>query len=86
MKNLFWLFPALLLMSGLCFAERTMPPAGGPLRACPKSLNCVTSAGGDSEHAIAPISYSGSRAEAFARLKETLSGMKRTKIVAEKED
>ncbi len=74
------------MMGGLCFAEHAMPPAGSPLKTCPKSPNCVSSQAGDPEHAIAPIAYSGSRAEAYALLKKVLAEMKRTTIVAEKED
>ncbi len=86
MKILFWMFPVLFLMAGLSFAERSMRPAGSPLKTCPQTPNCVTSQAGDPEHAIAPFLYSGSRAEAYARIKDILAGMKRTKIVAEKED
>ena len=86
MKIPFWIFPALFMMSGLCFAERAMPPAGSPLKTCPQSPNCVSSQEGDPEHAIAPLVYTSSATEAYARLKKVLSGMKRIKIVAEKED
>lgn len=81
--------PALFLMGGLCFAQSGAPPAGlggSSLKQCPKSPNCVSSQAGDSEHAIAPITYSDSRAEAYARLKMVLSEMTRMTIVGEKED
>jgi len=75
-------------MGGLCFAQGGAPLQGGgsPLKACPKSPNCVSSQAGDHEHAIAPLVYSDSRAEAYTRLKKVLGEMKRTTIVAEKED
>ena len=86
MKALWMYLPAFFLMSGMCFAQEGMTAAAGPLNACPKSPNCVSSGAGDTLHAIAPLTYSDSREEAFARLKKVLSAMKRTTIVAEKED
>ncbi|PKN70077.1 MAG: DUF1499 domain-containing protein [Deltaproteobacteria bacterium HGW-Deltaproteobacteria-12] len=73
-------------MAGLSFAERSVRPPGSPLKTCPHTPNCVSSQAGDPEHAIAPFLYSGGRAEAYARIKDIVGGMKRTKIVAEKED
>ncbi|PKN77140.1 MAG: DUF1499 domain-containing protein [Deltaproteobacteria bacterium HGW-Deltaproteobacteria-10] len=72
-------------MSALCFAQNTQQ-AQSPLKTCPKSPNCVSSQSEDSGHAIAPIGYSGNRAGAVARMKKVLDSMKRTKIVAEKDD
>jgi uncharacterized protein (DUF1499 family) len=86
MKSLWIYLPAFYLMGGMCFAQTGTPAAAGPLAACPKSPNCVSSQAGDPEHAIAPLTYTGSRADAVVRLKKALSGMKRTTIVAEKED
>lgn len=85
--NVLWMIlPALFLMSGMGFAQESMTAGAGPLIACPKSPNCVSSGAGDTRHTIAPLSYNGNREEAIARLKKVLSGMKRTTIVAEKED
>jgi uncharacterized protein (DUF1499 family) len=89
MKLLFWSLPALFMMSGLCFAQSSIPPLGSDgsnLKQCPQSPNCVSSQAGDSEHAVAPLTYSDSRAEAYARLKTVLSEMTRMTIVAQKED
>ena len=86
MKNLWICLPAFYLMGGMCFAQVGTPVAAGSLKACPKSPNCVSSQAADPEHAIAPFTYTGSRTEAYARIKDVLSGMKRTKIVMEKED
>jgi uncharacterized protein (DUF1499 family) len=85
MKIRFLPFPVFLLMSTLCFAQNTQQ-AQSPLKTCPKSPNCVSSQSADSEHAIAPIGYNGHRAEAITQMKKVLVGMKRTKIVAEKDD
>jgi len=87
MKHLWISLPAFFLVGGLCFAQSDSPgAAGSSLKACPKSPNCVSTEAKDPEHAIAPIVYSGSRAEAYARLKKVLAGMKRMTIVTEKED
>ncbi|PKN17375.1 MAG: DUF1499 domain-containing protein [Deltaproteobacteria bacterium HGW-Deltaproteobacteria-6] len=89
MKVLFWLLPALFLTSGSCFAQSGSPfsgSGGGPLKVCPKSPNCVSSQAGDSGHAVAPLVYTGSRAEACAKLKKVLTEMTRMKIVEEKDD
>jgi uncharacterized protein (DUF1499 family) len=79
----------LFLMGGLCFAEGdagSPMPVHGALKACPASPNCVSSEATDPEHATAPLIYRGTRAAAFARLKQVLSEMKRTVIITEKED
>ncbi len=86
MKGLWMYLPAFFLLGGMCFAQGGAPAATGPLKACPKSPNCVSSQAVDPEHAIAPLVYTGSVTEAYAQLKKVLSGMKRIKIVAEKED
>ena len=88
MRSLFLSLSAFFLMGGLCFAQNAVPSAGGgsPLKACPKSPNCVSSQAVDPEHTIGPLVYSDSRAEAYTRLKKVLGEMKRTNIVAEKED
>lgn len=86
MKSLWMYLPAFFLLGGMCFAQGGAPSAAGSLKACPKSPNCVSSQAGDPEHAIAPLVYTSSATEAYARLKKVLSGMKRIKIVAEKED
>lgn len=55
----------------------------GGLSPCPDSPNCVVSQEADPSHAIAPIPYQGSRQQAYATLKDVLSVVPRTKIVAE---
>ena len=89
MRSVFFSLSVFFLMGGLCFAQSVAHPpgaGGSPLKTCPKSPNCVSSQAGDPEHAIAPLVYSDSRADAYARLKKVLGEMKRTTIVAEKED
>ncbi|WP_448600364.1 DUF1499 domain-containing protein [Thermoleptolyngbya sp.] len=57
----------------------------GKLAACPGSPNCVNSQApaSDAEHYIAPLSYSGTPAEAIARLKSIITALPRTKIIDE---
>ncbi|MBF2085990.1 DUF1499 domain-containing protein [Thermoleptolyngbya sp. C42_A2020_037] len=60
----------------------------GKLAACPSSPNCVNSQApaSDAEHYIAPLSYSGTSAEAIARLKGIITAMPRTQIITESEN
>lgn len=59
-------------------STRTIPP-------CPSSPNCVSTQATDEGHAIAPIHYRKSRAEAKEALKGVLNGLSRTKLVEEDE-
>ncbi len=60
-------------------------PATGRLVPCPDSPNCVNSQApaSDTEHAIAPLTYSGTADAAKARLREVIVSLPRTKIVAD---
>jgi uncharacterized protein (DUF1499 family) len=54
----------------------------GKLAPCPGSPNCVVSqGGGDAEHTIAPLAYSGDPAQAMAKLVSVVEAMPRTTIV-----
>jgi uncharacterized protein (DUF1499 family) len=89
MRNVILSLSTFFLMSGLCFAQSGAQPTGaggGSLKSCPKSPNCVSSQASDPEHSVAPLAYFGNRADAYARLKKVLTEMKRTAIVAERED
>ena len=76
------------LMTLSCAGSRpdNMGIADGRLAKCPDSPNCVNSQTTDEKHAVAPFTYDGSREEAFDRLKQAVSGLKRTQIVEERED
>ncbi|MGB3786506.1 MAG: DUF1499 domain-containing protein [Phormidesmis sp.] len=54
----------------------------GRLKACPSTPNCVCSyaPAEDTEHAIAPFSYTGSTKDAIAKLKAIIEGMERSTI------
>ncbi|MCI5138392.1 MAG: DUF1499 domain-containing protein, partial [Candidatus Electrothrix sp. AR1] len=59
---------------------------GNQLTPCPTSPNCVSSlAGGDKDHAIAPLTYTEPFAEARQRLLNTIQSMKRSTIITENE-
>lgn len=60
----------------------------GKLAACPGSPNCVSSQAptSDAEHHITPLPFSGTPAEAIARLKSIITAMPRTKIITESDN
>lgn len=76
------------LMTLSCAGSRpdNLGIADGRLEDCPGSPNCVNSQAGDERHSIAPFTYEGSRQEAFRRLKQAVSDLKRTQIVEERDD
>ncbi len=56
---------------------------GNRLAPCPASPNCVSSLDSeDAEHAIAPLTYTGSPADAHQQLLDVIQSMKRTRIIA----
>jgi len=55
------------------------------LAPCPSSPNCVSTQATDEGHAIAPLRYRKSRAEAKEALKEALHTLPRTRLVEEDE-
>jgi hypothetical protein len=86
MKSVSISLSAFFLVEGLCFAEGRGPHLGldnSRLIPCPGSPNCVSSQANDPKHAIAPLIYQDSRSEAFARLRQVLTEMKRTVIITE---
>ena len=62
------------------------PPAtpAGQLRPCPRSPNCVSTEAADAGHAMAPLPFRGSAAEAQARARAALLAEPRTRVVAER--
>jgi len=53
----------------------------GRLALCPESPNCVSSQSTDVAHAVAPLIYTGTAADAVASLKQIIKGMKRAVVV-----
>jgi len=65
-----------------------VPPANlgvkdGRLARCPDTPNCVSSQSADGRHAVAPLTYSTSEAEALVSLKEIVLQMKGARITEE---
>lgn len=61
------------------------PADNATLAPCPESPNCVSTQApaSDTQHAIAPIPYTGSADEARQKLLAVIAAMPRTKIVAD---
>jgi uncharacterized protein (DUF1499 family) len=64
-------------------------PAGlgvtdGRLAPCPSTPNCVSSQSTDAGHAIEPLRFTGSADAAMSRLRKIISGMKRARIVEDR--
>lgn len=60
--------------------------AGGKLRPCPDSPNCVCSEHKGHQHWIEPLSFSGEATAAWKRLMDILRTYARTKIIQETAD
>lgn len=59
----------------------------GSLASCPNSPNCVVSQGEeDAEHAIAPLSYTGSPAEAMTALRQVVESQQGSDIMQQTDD
>lgn len=74
---------SLLLLSG-CGGQMpdNLGVTGDRLASCPSSPNCVSSLDSeDAEHAIAPLTYTGTLADARQRLLDVIQSMKRTTVI-----
>lgn len=58
----------------------------GALAPCPNSPNCVSTQATDTKHAIAPLTYSTTQAEALRRLTEIIHSLPRTRVVSDTAD
>ena len=58
----------------------------GRLRPCPATPNCVSTQATDASHRMPPIRFTGSPAEAMARLARVVEGMPHARIVAREGD
>lgn len=89
-----WLIPLVVLaplvllyvMSLTAGRPTNLGVKDGKLAACPSSPNCVSTQADDDGHKIDPIAFTGSAADAMAKLKKALATLPRTEIVAEKAD
>jgi uncharacterized protein (DUF1499 family) len=75
---------AAMLLAGCRTAPRGLAPAGSPLRPCPSSPNCVSTDAQDARHAMPPLPWRGSVAEAQSRARAALLAEPRTRIVQER--
>jgi uncharacterized protein (DUF1499 family) len=62
-------------------ADPQIGVSGGKLLPCPDSPNCVSSQAERPSQAVAPLSYDGSWPQGKERLLQTLSSMKRCRVV-----
>jgi uncharacterized protein (DUF1499 family) len=87
MTSLSYLSIALSVIIAGCSGVR--PPnlgvKDGKLAPCPASTNCVSSQSTDKEHAVAPLYYTTSVPHAITDLKKVILGMKRARIVDERD-
>lgn len=81
-KSLFSVLSLGILVAG-CTGSRPMNLGvhDGKLAPCPATPNCVSSQSADKEHAVEPLLFSGTAAEAMAKLKVVLSTMPRARVV-----
>lgn len=68
-----------------CAGERpqALGVRDGQLSPCPSSPNCVTSQGGNDQHAIVPLTFTGDPALAWRKLRTLLAARPDTTIVVE---
>jgi uncharacterized protein (DUF1499 family) len=91
-RSLLWIlvFPAGLAALWLFNASVPPPvPLGvrdGRLAPSPDRPNCVNSQDTDPEHAIEPLRYKGSKAEARRALLETMAGLPRVQLISDEGD
>jgi uncharacterized protein (DUF1499 family) len=69
--------------SGDSAPQSTFDPQSGQFAPCPDSPNCVSTAATDEEHAIDPYPFSGSAADAKAKMVSVINDLPRTTIVGE---
>ncbi len=69
----------LLFMFG---AARPVGVVDGRLRPCPTSPNCVCSQDSDAQHAIASLRFDGDADQAWQRLRQTIVGLARTRVIS----
>ncbi|MBZ0165989.1 MAG: DUF1499 domain-containing protein [Candidatus Omnitrophica bacterium] len=79
--------PLLLLTAGCAaFNPKETGLLNGKLRPCPPAPKCVSSYYPSGIHHIAPLTYTTSKKEAYARLIAVIEGIEKSKIVTRTED
>jgi uncharacterized protein (DUF1499 family) len=72
---------SLAMLSFFSRKPHNLGVVNGRLADCPSSPNCVCTQATDPDHRMEPISFTGSPAEAMARLKAVVAAMPRSRIV-----
>ena len=84
--RLFVVVGAILLLVVCAQSITSRPGPGlhdGRLAACPDSPNCVCSQDAEAAHAIAPLAFRGSAADAMRALKQVLAGQPLVRVITE---
>lgn len=79
---------AIVVLSMLSIGCTGVRPANlgikdGKLAPCPSTPNCVSSQSPDREHAVEPLSFTGTAAEAHAGIMKIILDMKRSRIITD---
>lgn len=77
---------SLMVLNGCSGKTPDLGVRNGELMPCPKTPNCVNSQAVDEKHAISPLRFAGSPAEAKIRLLQILESTKRVKIIEVQEN
>ena len=80
------LLSTFILLTGCAGTPPKLGVINGQLPACPASPNCVSSQASDPQHAIAPLSLTGTPTEVRAQLLKALGTLDRTKVVVSEPD
>lgn len=80
------LLATVTLLAGCAGTPPKLGVINGQLPACPASPNCVSSQASDPQHAIAPLSLTGTPTEVRAQLLQALGTLDRTKVVVSEPD
>lgn len=80
------LLSTLILLTGCAGTPPKLGVESGQLTACPATPNCVSSQTSDPQHAVAPLSLTGTPTEVHAQLLQVLGTLDRTEVVISKPD
>jgi len=80
------LLATVTLLAGCAGTPPKLGVINGQLPACPASPNCVSSQASDPQHAIAPLSLTGTPTEVREQLLQAFGTLDRTKVVVSEPD
>jgi uncharacterized protein (DUF1499 family) len=84
MNRFVCLLVAILIVLGCSGSRPSFVAEGDKLAPCPETPNCVSTLSTDTQHAIAPLTYTGSLEEAMQILIAVVDAMPRTEVVTAK--